>query len=302
MSEVYVNSPEADRTVYISIPVTPITGSLNVYLKGDDGKLLHTFQTVTYDNELYSVVVPYAYTESERLMTVEWNFDYTEDEILYSAIRDVQFNVVQPILTVSEIKAILTDATDEEAKDVEKMVRHIIYAHTGQSFGLFQGTKAVQGNGKYTLELPARLLEIENVNGLTVSNDLYSISGSGWYLTIPYMGIPGVKADYYGLHWINGHVENPNGVTMTGFNRSVQYIIDGKWGWYAVPEAVKEAAKLLVNDYACQDSIYRDRYLEMVAATDWRLQFHSGAFQQTGNIRADQLLSNYVLKRGWAVV
>src|SRR6478735_486184 len=102
MSEVYVNSQESERTVYLSIPVTPITGTINVYLKGDDGRLLHTFSTVTYEEGLYSVVVPYAYTASERLMTVEWNFDYIEDTVEYSASRDVTFNVVQPLLTVTE--------------------------------------------------------------------------------------------------------------------------------------------------------------------------------------------------------
>ena len=67
-------------------------------------------------------------------------------------------------------------------------------------------------------------------------------------------------------------------------------------------DQVKEAAKLLVNDYACAEQTYRDRYLTSMTAADWRIQFHSGAFLKTGNVRADQLLRDFVLKGGWAVI
>jgi len=91
-------------------------------------------------------------------------------------------------------------------------------------------------------------------------------------------------------------------VTWQEFKEGVIYPISGVWGYEAVPESVKEAARLLVNDYACADSQYRDRYLTSMTAADWRIQFNSGAFVRTGNVRADQLLSEYVTTRGWGVI
>ncbi len=77
--------------------------------------------------------------------------------------------------------------------------------------------------------------------------------------------------------------------------------ITGDWGYKSVPAPVKEAARLLVNDYACSEQLYRDRYLESIKAADWRLQFSSRAWEYTGNVRADQLLSEYVIL-DWAVI
>lgn len=101
----------------------------------------------------------------------------------------------------------------------------------------------------------------------------------------------------------------PGGVTVapgasgrsTPWKNDYPFQITGDWGYKTVPANVKEAAKLLVNDYACSEIAYRDRYLESIKAADWRLQFNSRAWEYTGNVRADQLLSEYVIL-DWAVI
>jgi hypothetical protein len=87
----------------------------------------------------------------------------------------------------------------------------------------------------------------------------------------------------------------------TAWKDDYKFAIRGDWGYKSVPTAVQEAAKLLVNDYGCSEAVYRDRYLESIKAADWRLQFSSQAWEHTGNARADQLLSEFVLL-DWAVV
>jgi hypothetical protein len=81
-----------------------------------------------------------------------------------------------------------------------------------------------------------------------------------------------------------------------------QYNISGQWGWNSVPAAVQEAAALLAHDYACADVLYRDRYLTSMTAADWRIQFNAGAFSDTGNVRANQLLEEYVIKNNWVAI
>lgn len=301
MIELYRNS--ANRIVTLNVPLTPVSGTVEVTVSDETG-VLYEVPSVTVDpvNGEFSFSMPYFLTQYDRELDVEWKFDYVENTIVYPFSAITPVCVITPILTVQEVQAVAPSLSETEAIDIEKMVRHIIYAHTGQIFGLYIGKKTVIGKGSYTVELPARLLDINKVNGLVVNSSMYKISGSGWYLTVPDFGIPGIKADYYGLHYINGVVENPNGVSLANFSKGVEYIVEGRWGWASIPEPIKEAAKLLVNDYACQDNAYRDRYLESVQATDWRIQFSAGAYVQTGNVRADQLLSNFVLKRGWSVV
>jgi hypothetical protein len=147
------------------------------------------------------------------------------------------------------------------------------------------------------------LLSINTFNGRANSDNFYQIGDDGYTLRYYNWGVPPVKADAWGLHMHTGGViHNPNHVSLNTFKDGNIYTVDGNWGWEEVPAAVKEAAKLLVNDYACADAQYRDRYLTSMTAADWRIQFNSGAFKGTGNVRADQLLSDFVVTRGWGVI
>jgi hypothetical protein len=146
-------------------------------------------------------------------------------------------------------------------------------------------------------------MTIESFEGVDANPNHFAIQNNGYTLSHYPWGVPPVKADAYGLHMhVGGVIHNPNNVKVEQFANNRDYLVEGHWGWEAVPDAVKEAAKLLVNDYACADAQYRDRYLVSMTAADWRIQFYSGAYLRTGNVRADQLLSDYVVTRGWGVI
>jgi hypothetical protein len=249
------------------------------------------------ENTIWNLTLPYL--PEEGTVKVTWKFtisgtEYTKDEF---------YNVVTPYVSTRWIrKNLLEDATDEQIKAAESSARYIINAHTGQNFGRRNEKISVFGTGKNSVALPSRLISATTINGSAFNSSWYSITGDGWYLTHPTFGVPPVKADYYGLHEINGVIYNPYNVNIKAFGNKVRYEIDGTWGWENVPQEITEAAKLLINDYACNEGVYRDKYLTSMTAADWRIQFHSGAFNKTGNVRADQLLSDYVLKNGWMVV
>jgi hypothetical protein len=253
---------------------------------------------VTDNTEFAEYTAPYLQTEGEARVT--WTFSigstggtYTETQV---------YQIVTPLLAKHEIKEIHPNATDAEIDRIEKATRHIIQAHTGQRFGKYVGTNKIQGSASRKLLLPERLLELHAVDGVT-ADSRFGVQGDGYILTHYPWGVPPVKADAWGLHYHTGGViHNPNNVHLGVWNEQKVYEVNGVWGGEEVPGAVKEAAKLLINDYACADNTYRDRYLTSMTAADWRIQFNSGAFAKTGNVRADQLLSEYVLKRGWAVI
>ena len=299
----YTNS--ADRKVYLDLPVIANQGTMEVTVY-DGGTLVHTASAVLYDDGRYSINLPFKLVQTDRQLQVHWLFKYTEDGSVEEYSQYQEVNIVTPILPLSEVKQIIEDTDDERAMVVEKAVRYIIQAHTGQFFGKFIGKRRVSGSGENNLRLPSRLISLTSINDGLYLNQLLSIRGNGWYLVGKQRGVPTIRGDAYGWHenpyTTDVPIYAPGRGSRTLFLEHCEYAIDGTWGWNSVPAAVQEAAKLLINDYACGDSNYRDRFLTSMTAADWRIQFHEGAFSNTGNVRANQLLSEFVLRRGWVVI
>jgi len=300
--EIYTNSSSTNRKVSIPFGATPTSVDVFAYR---DGELVHEFLSASVANGEISVTIPLFLNQFDGNLSIQFSITYQEEGEIYTINKAVPVNMVTPILSFAEIREIdpVVFATDADVIKIEKAVRHIIQAYTGQEFGHFIGEQTIKGSGSSVLFLPRKLLAINKFNGRDEAESFYQIGEDGYTLRFYNWGVPPVKADYYGLHMhVGGVIHNPNSVSLGQFRDGNLYVVDGNWGWEEVPAAVKEAAKLLVNDYACADSQYRDRYLTSMTAADWRIQFNSGAFVRTGNVRADQLLSDYVVTRGWGVI
>lgn len=302
--EMYTNSTAPNRKVAIQFGATPSSIDAYVYR---DGEMVHEFLTATANPTAgdVSVTIPLFLNQFDGNISVAFSITYSEDGELYTINKAVPVNMVTPILTFAEIREIDANvfANEVDVITIEKAVRHVIQAYTGQDFGHFIGEKTVKSTGGPVLFLPSKLLSISGFNGQAFDETHFQIGDDGYTLRHYPWGVPPVKADYRGLHMHTGGViHNPNNVKLGNFAEGRIYRVDGNWGYEEVPAAVKEAAKLLVNDYACADAQYRDRYLQSMTAADWRIQFNGGAFVRTGNVRADQLLSDYVVTRGWGVI
>lgn len=302
---IYINNLE--RTVYLDVPVVPLSGTIDVFVK-DGLKTVHEVATVIAESDgRLSFVMPFSLTQSDHVYTVNWKFAYSENSTTYEYDADTQVSVVTPILSARDIKKIIgADAADEEVWRIEEVVRYIIQAHTGQFFGKFIGSHRVPGSGEQILKLPSRLISLTSINDNTFWSNTLGLRGSGWYLKSRTYGVPSIRADFDGWHE-NPYVSevpitSPYSKNSFKFIKDTEYNITGIWGWNAVPEPVQEAARILINDYSCGDSAYRDRFLTSMTAADWRIQFHEAAFSNTGNVKANQLLSKYVVQRGWVVI
>lgn len=261
---------------------------------------------------------------------VEITWDFTIGAIGGEFFDETFFyEVVSPLLTKQELQRILDDEdlADEDVWEVESAVRHVIQAYTGQKFGYDKGkTLTVEGHGETALRLPERLIAITGVNTMTSALDTraFIITSDGWYLKKGWAEAVPLAATSDSTFWGESSFNNTiytdpddsvnpgyedGGIIVapgasgraTAWKQDYPFEITGDWGHKTIPTAVKEAAKLLVNDYACSETLYRDRYLESIKAADWRLQFSSRAWESTGNARADYLLSDYILM-DWAVV
>lgn len=306
--EVYTNANAADRTVILEFPVT--TGAqVEAKILDESGEEVFVYTTLgatgAAPDGFYTAVIPLFLCQFDSTLYIDYDVTYLEpaNGQTYTVSKVQPVNIVTPILTKAEIKAVWETATNAEVVTIEKAVRHVIQAYTGQEFGRYIGTLPARGTGGVLLGLPRRLLSLDEFNGSGVNQANFTIENDGYSLRHDAFGVPPVKADYYGLHQhVGGVIHNPNHVKWQRWVDGRTYDITGHWGWEAVPDTVKEAAKLLVNDYACADAQYRDRYLVSMTAADWRIQFYSGAYLRTGNVRADQLLSDYVVTRGWGII
>jgi hypothetical protein len=286
--------------VEFTVPSDLLAAQFKVFRNGVQEGLT---ANATISDGVATATLPYSATLIEDEISVQLTFTYQSQPVILT--RNVQ--IITPILEAREVKKIIgATATDEEAFAAEASARYIIQAYTGQSYGSFTGAISVTGNGDSTLRLPRRLISLDSINDNTVLPEWVSLRGGGWFLVSQMVGAPTVRADFDGWHqnpWSGVITPPPRWArNLVGFGYGLEFIINGKWGWDDVPPAVVEAAKLLINDYACGDSLYRDRFIETITGPDWQMQFNDGAYTSTGNVRADQLLADYKLRRGWMVI
>lgn len=248
------------------------------------------------------VDIPYALTRMDTSLELRIDFFLAGNQ----EQKFVAVDVVTPLLPLNEVKSILNPAnpssvTDTRAKDIERKVRMAIQAHTDQFFGKYQGYVEVYGNGDGFIQSPRRILSIDSLdfNNVSYSAHSYIIKGNGWYierargypLTIK-QAPPEEVLDAYTTS-SNGPIAPPDATYYNTFNSKVSYRVNGTFGYDYVPSDVAAAARLLVNDYGCNESLYRDRYIGSIRAADWRFDFKDGAYLGTGNVQADQLLAPY---------
>lgn len=299
--EIYRNS--SDRNVMLAVPLTAVTGTMNVSIMYD-GEEVFNVPTVTAVTGGYQFTLPFFLTTYDRQLDVRWTFDYVEGSETYNYDETMEVSIVTPLLTIEEVQAINSDLSVDDAKAVESQIRHIIQNITGQNFGMYVGKRWIVGDGGSAMKLPQRLIDFTSIesNLYTFNNAAYTIRSGGFYLeqnTASLLTIKEMPPEESLEH--GAVITTPYAAYYAGFRRNAKYIINGRWGYAAVPADIKLAAKLLVGDYACPEAAYRDKFLESIRSGDWAMQFSSASWENTGNVRADQLISPYILW-DWAMI
>jgi hypothetical protein len=269
----------------------PVTGPLTADVKRGD-EVISANQPVTSNGNLHTTVIDWNLTEYDGTLTVIWKKE--------GFARQTWVDVVTPIVPLSELAELLEDVEESDRYDAEAVVRKIIEVYTGQSFGKYRGTKDVAGNDSSRLALPSPLIRLTEMTDSVLSYDPFSfrITGEGWFLgQAPgaWWTIKQAPPEDVLDQFSSGVIYAPGTIKKRDFSYTSVYTLTGDWGYESVPANVQKAAKMLISDYACQDSSYRDRYLESMKAADWRIQFKQAAYDGTGNLKADQLLEPYKL-------
>ena len=78
-----------------------------------------------------------------------------------------------------------------------------------------------------------------------------------------------------------------------GFPKTFDYTIIVESGYKIIPQDIVRAAELLTDDIACGRLEYYKRYATSYNTDQFKIQFDKQAFEGTGNIVVDKILSKY---------
>lgn len=80
------------------------------------------------------------------------------------------------------------------------------------------------------------------------------------------------------------------------FERGSIYTVRGEFGWREVPEQIREATLIMVDDMRCNDWSYRNKGLKSIKNDGFDIQYNDVAFAGTGNLLVDSLIAEF---KGW---
>jgi len=269
--------------------------------------LLTTLTSVADENNLgaYTVNVPYQYTDRNRTLRLQWEYNVGGSTV----IKSDEVFVVTPYVDFNHVQDLgfSTDSSDPNYKSYKELLRSEKYArkqieeYTGQKFYLYDDLYVVYGYESDILPLPAKIHEIHElyVNDILLIDNLNDINNWNYPVQISESGY-GIRINRSGL--LDNTVYTANGMVPPSihdssgvFQSGVPYRVQGRFGWEKVPDNVELAAIELMKDYFSKDTMWRNKYVKNISTFDWDFEYTGDAYTGTGNAYADNLLADYVL-------
>jgi hypothetical protein len=238
------------------------------------------------------------------------------DRSLVVEIQSIQVNgystdnvdiiIKRPYATYSEISSyfqnistgetnVLSGKPQSFVEKLERKARYLINAYTGNDFKFEYKTVGAYGQNTDLLHLGQRIESFDKI-----IYDDYVIYDSTEEPAVDLLDVAiaiapskfSIKVVAEGVNiteWVDQNpLQNPS-----YFGKDSAYLVRGEYGWKAVPEDVKIAVYELINDFLCNDSIYRNKGLKSINNDSFNIQFADGMLNGTGNLYVDSLLSQY---------
>ena len=172
--------------------------------------------------------------------------------------------------------------TEQNAIEYERVARFIIDSKVGE-FRRYRKTINAVGLGLDYLPIRDRITKIYSLkeNSETVDPTTYSISNDQ-------TSIVTVEEDRLESKpvWRNRY-------SYASFTEDFDYEIDGDFGWQTIPSKIQEACILLMQDIACGNNKYINKYIQKYSTDGYSIEFAKFAFSTTGNKIVDDILARY---------
>jgi hypothetical protein len=281
-------------------PVSPVNPST----------ILYTITSEKLETEVgvYQVSLPVNATYKSRDLKLVWTYAVSGS----AQSRSHKLYVVQPYVDLAQAYGTLDFGNDpsdpnyktyNEIVEAEKYARRLIETYTGQKFYLYNEAHSLYGSDSDTLVLPSRINSLYrlSVNDVLLLDNIANIDNWNYQIDLTESGF-GIRVNRAAamdntVYTANGMVP-PSIHSSSGiFSLGNRYQVFGQFGYAEVPDEVELAAVELMSDYFSKDNLWRKKYINKISTFDWDFEYASGATSGTGNLYADQLLSDYVVSK-----
>jgi len=77
------------------------------------------------------------------------------------------------------------------------------------------------------------------------------------------------------------------------FPQGYDYVLYGEFGWPVVPQDIKDATRMLIEDLKCNKLSYINRYITEYQTDQFKVKYGDLASRGTGNLLVDKILESY---------
>ena len=207
------------------------------------------------------------------------------------------------------------DCDEEEYIQLERTARQIIDTLVG-GFYYTSGEIETVGLGADYLPLSKRANKINQVyeNNVKIYDRLDPIDGQHTYIITPDKSAMTIETNYEYNRLQSRPVRLPiaasDSIMLYGddydavlalteikgsaiFPKDWDYTVYGEWGWAVVPQDIKDATKMLINDLRCGKLSYVQKYVTEYQTDQFRVKYSDLSLRGTGNLLVDKILENY---------
>jgi hypothetical protein len=255
-----------------------------------------TTNNVTYSVEDI-VVVQGDGSKSEIILPDIFNkYDLDGSVIMYNSSGNVVFQSffasVMPYCDISEVAAKLNLPADD-VRQYEKIARYIIDSKTGGFKFVYKSIETIGMDTDY-------LLIGEKIHSLFKLYEnaqlVYDVEN------------PGTKPKYFLNKNKTAVIREPvfdeenrihykkvwkDRYASGEFREDFDYIVEGEFGYVVIPFDITEATGLLINDLACGNNRYLNKYMQSIKMDGFDFKYFDEALFGTGNLIVDNILQKY---------
>ena len=273
---------------------------------------LRTSPTPSGVSDQWGMTMPLQATESQQEVLVTWTFEINNIEYIQEQRYDIATPLIFPIDAARELGFSLSPQSsryrsEQDIITAERIARYSIEQFTSVSFGREYTTVTTFGQSTDVLVLNEPIITVDTIkeDDVLIYDRLNDVNTIGYDITVTESGRAirifnaGNIREYEKEPIINIASTNSDpsysstGLRSAVFKGGKRYEVTGEFGFRHIPADVRQAAVLLINDFLCQDSIWRQRFVQEANMSDFKLKYSKEAFFGTGNVLADRILSKY---------